>query len=50
MITAVIIDDEKKSREVLKRLIQECDLKVIILNEASSVEDGFRVIEKEFPN
>ena len=49
MITAIIIDDEKQSRKVIKRLIQECNLEVIILNEASSVEEGFQVINKELP-
>lgn len=49
MITAVIVDDEKKSREVLKRLIKELDIEVIILNEASSVKEGFDCINKEEP-
>lgn len=50
MVTAVIIDDEKKSRDVLKRLINETGLDVNILNEASSVEGGYSVITKESPD
>ena len=49
MITAVIIDDEKKSREVLKRLIKETDSDVIILGEADAVESGFDIINKKLP-
>jgi two-component system LytT family response regulator len=49
MITAVIIDDEKKSREVLKRLIKETNTEVLILAEADSVEEGFKVLNKELP-
>ena len=49
MVTAVIVDDEKKSREVLKRLIEEAQMEVIILAEASSVEDGYQVINEELP-
>lgn len=49
MITAVIVDDEKKSREVLKRLIKESDLRIIIVGEADSVEIGYEVIIKELP-
>ncbi|MCO6499804.1 MAG: response regulator transcription factor [Vicingus serpentipes] len=49
MVTAVIVDDEKKSREVLKRLIEESQVDVIVLGEASSVEEGVEVINKELP-
>ena len=49
MITAVIVDDETKSREVLKRLLQEIDLEVEIVGEGDSVESGFEVIIKEKP-
>lgn len=49
MITAVIVDDEKKSREVLKRLIKETNLNIIIVGEADAVETGYEVIDKELP-
>jgi len=49
MIKAVIIDDEKKSREVLKRIIDETGLDIYILNEADSVKEGYKVILKENP-
>ena len=49
MITAVIVDDEIKSREVLKRLLQEVDVDLTIVGEADSVEAGFEVINKENP-
>ena len=49
MITAVIVDDEIKSREVLKRLLQEVDVDLTIVGEGDSVEAGFKVINKENP-
>ena len=49
MITAVIVDDEIKSREVLKRLLQEVDVDLTIVGEADSVEAGFELINKENP-
>lgn len=49
MITAVIIDDETKSREVLKRLLQEVDLDLDIIGEGDSVESGFEVINNKKP-
>ncbi|PCJ25016.1 MAG: DNA-binding response regulator [Flavobacteriales bacterium] len=49
MITVVIIDDEKKSREVLKLLIQESNIDIIILGEADSVETGFELINIKLP-
>ena len=49
MITSVIVDDEKKSREVLKRLIEEAQLDIVVLAEADSVEKGFEVINEELP-
>ena len=49
MITAVIIDDEKKSREVLKRLLAESGSSIEILGEANSVENGFEVINNVKP-
>lgn len=44
MIKAVIIDDEKNSRSVLKRLLEELDLVVNILGEADGVVDGVKII------
>jgi len=49
MVTAVIVDDEKKSREVLKRLIKESELEVAILAEGGSVEEGVQVINEYEP-
>lgn len=49
MITAVIIDDEKKSIEILKKLINEINSKVNIVNHAQSVEEGFNLINREQP-
>jgi two-component system LytT family response regulator len=49
MIRAVIVDDETKSREVLKRLLQEVDLDLDIVGEGDSVDAGFEVITKEKP-
>jgi two-component system LytT family response regulator len=49
MIRAIIVDDETKSREVLKRLLQEVDLDIDIVGEGDSVESGFEVITKEKP-
>ena len=49
MITVVIIDDEKNSREVLKRLILETGLEVEVIGEADSVENGFVVIQEKDP-
>ncbi len=49
MTTAVIIDDEKKSREVLIQLIENIDLKVSVLGQASSVEEGVTLINEKKP-
>lgn len=49
MITAVIIDDEKKAIKAIKRLIKEIEIEIEILNEASSVDEGFKIIEQEKP-
>lgn len=48
MITAVVIDDEKKSIDILKRLLEEINNEVIIVGEAQSVEEGYAtIIEKQ---
>lgn len=49
MITGVIIDDEKNSSDVLKRLILETGLDVEIIGEANSVETGFIEINEKNP-
>lgn len=50
MINAVIIDDEEKSRKVLIRLINEITDDVKISGEASSVNEGFEVINRLNPD
>ena len=50
MIRIVIIDDEKNSREVLKRLILETELEIDIVGEGDSVENGFNVINETNPD
>jgi two-component system LytT family response regulator len=49
MIKAVIIDDEKNSRNVLKRLLEELDLGVNILDEADGVVEGVKLINTVKP-
>lgn len=49
MIRAVVVDDEKKSRDVLLRLIEEANLGVVVLDQANSVEKGVQVIKEEKP-
>lgn len=49
MVTAVIVDDEKKSREVLIQLINEVEIDINILGQADSVESGFEIISEERP-
>jgi len=49
MITVAVIDDEKNSREVLKRLILETGFDVEIIGEADSVETGFIMINDKKP-
>lgn len=44
MLKAVIIDDEKNSRSVLKKLLQELDLDVSIIGEADGVVEGVKLI------
>lgn len=50
MITAVIIEDEKKSREALKALIQRYCGQVNIVGEASGVRTGLEVIRNTKPD
>ncbi len=49
MIRTVIIDDEARSREVLKRLLKEVDIAIKIVAEGNSVATGFDLIKKEKP-
>jgi len=49
MIRAVIVDDEKKSRDVLKKLLKEIDIDVTIIGEGNSVTSGFEVIKHKNP-
>lgn len=49
MIGGVIIDDETKSREVLKFLLKEIEAGVTIIGEANSVETGLELICSEKP-
>jgi two-component system LytT family response regulator len=50
MIGGVIIDDEAKSREVLKFLLKEIGGGVTIIGEANSVESGLELICAEQPS
>ncbi|MCB9363872.1 MAG: response regulator transcription factor [Flavobacteriales bacterium] len=49
MIDAVIIDDEKNSRNVLKRLIEELDTEISIIDEADGVIEGVKLINTVKP-
>ncbi len=49
MIGGVIIDDETKSREVLKFLLKELEKDVVIIGEANSVKSGVEIIEELNP-
>ena len=49
-LRAVIIDDEKASREVLKSLLHQHCPKVILLGEANDALSGIKIIEQEKPD
>lgn len=49
MIGGVIIDDETKSREVLKFLLNELEQKITVIGEANSVKTGKKLIEDMQP-
>ncbi|MCT4580063.1 MAG: response regulator transcription factor [Flavobacteriales bacterium] len=49
MIGGVIIDDETKSREVLKFLLNELEKEIFILGEANSVKTGVELIQTKRP-
>lgn len=50
MIKAVIIDDEKNSREVLKSLLEKNFPQVNITGVAEGVESGYELIKEQSPN
>jgi len=47
--TAVIVDDEEKSRKVLKSLLKSFFPEVELLGETGNVEDAFKLIEETKP-
>jgi two-component system LytT family response regulator len=49
MIEAVIIDDEKNSRNILKRLLEELDLDVNVIDESDGVIEGVKLINTVNP-
>ncbi len=49
MITALIVDDEKKVRESLKKLLTENCPAVKVLAEAASVDEAYNLIKKHSP-
>lgn len=50
MIRSIIVDDEKKSRETLKRMITNFCEGVEIIGEAGSVDDAYRLLSVENPD
>lgn len=50
MITAVVVDDEKKGRDLLINVIDKYCPDVEIVGQASNVDEGFEVIEEERPD
>jgi two-component system LytT family response regulator len=49
MITAIIIDDERKGRNALKKKLMEYCPQVSVLAEAENGDEGLRLIEKHDP-
>lgn len=47
---AIIIDDEKKGREILKSLIETYCKEVEIIAQASNADEGFELIQKHEPD
>jgi two-component system, LytTR family, response regulator len=47
---AVIIDDEKKSREVLKTLVEKNNPQLIISGMADGVQSGIKLVQEELPD
>jgi two-component system LytT family response regulator len=50
MIKAVVIDDEMKARDILKKLVSRYCPKIEIIGEANSIESGFDLITKLKPS
>ena len=50
MVKAVIIDDEKKSRQALTGLLERYCHNVIILGEAEGVRSGIEMIKSTSPD
>jgi two-component system LytT family response regulator len=50
MIKAIVIDDEKNSREVITELLKECFEEIKVVAEAGNVKDSVKEIKKHKPN
>ncbi len=50
MINAVIVDDEPKNRRILKNLLKDFCPGVKVINEASSAEEAFNVLQEMKPD
>jgi len=50
MIKAIVIDDEKNSREVIIELLNECFEEIKVVAQAGDVKNSIREIEKHKPN
>src|SRR3990167_4315882 len=48
-LTAIIVDDEKSSREVLTNLIESFFKEIELLGEAENVDDAFKLIHTKKP-
>ncbi len=50
MIRAIIIDDEKAAREALKQMLIRTKVKIKIVDEVDTVEEGLRSIKENHPD
>jgi len=50
MMRAILIDDEAKSRKVLKSLLQQFQPDILLCGEAANIEDGFNLIVQHSPD
>ena len=50
MITAIIIDDEPNSVELITNLVQLLTPQVTILGTADSVESGYKLLQNQQPD
>lgn len=48
-ITALLVDDEENSRIVLRSLLKDFFPEIVIIGEASNVDDAFKIVEREKP-